>query len=123
MIAGGFAIGLSALQLARHTNYAILGLIVKAVTGSTIEAETRSRIFKPLHLAATTYPVAETTIEGKHAHGYFLFGAPPLVDVTEFSPSVSTAGGAIVSTVADVDRFSTGRSSRGDCFRRTCSRR
>jgi len=88
-----------------NTNYAILGLIVKAVTGSTIEAETRSRIFKPLHLAATTYPVAETTIEGKHAHGYFLFGAPPLVDVTEFSPSISTAGGAIVSTVADVARF------------------
>ncbi len=88
-----------------NTNYAILGLIVKAVTGRSIEAETRSRIFEPLHLAATSYPVAETAIEGKHAHGYFLLGAPPLVDLTEISPSISGAGGAIVSNVADVAGF------------------
>jgi D-alanyl-D-alanine carboxypeptidase len=34
-----------------------------------------------------------------------LLGPPPLVDVTEFSPSITGAGGAIVSTVGEVARF------------------
>jgi len=100
-----YAPGQTSQSTYSNTNYAILGLIVKAVTGRSIEAESRSRIFLPLHLAATTYPVAETTIEGKHARGYFMLGAPPLVDLTEISPSISGAGGAIVSTVADVAEF------------------
>jgi D-alanyl-D-alanine carboxypeptidase len=88
-----------------NTNYAILGLIVQAATGKTLQAELRRRIFKPFRLARTSYPVRSTTIAGRHAHGYFLIGAPPLVDVTGFSPSIAGAGGAIVSTVGDVARF------------------
>jgi D-alanyl-D-alanine carboxypeptidase len=88
-----------------NTNYAILGLIVQAATGKTIQAQLRRRIFKPLRLDRTSYPVRSTTIDGRHAHGYFLIGAPPLVDVTGFSPSIAGAGGAIVSTVGEVARF------------------
>ncbi len=65
----------------------------------------RRRIFEPLDLDATTYPLSETTIEGRHAHGYLLLGPPPLVDVTGFSPSIAGAGGALVSTVGDVARL------------------
>ena len=65
----------------------------------------RRRIFEPLDLDATTYPLSETTIEGRHAHGYLLLGPPPLIDVTAFSPSIAGAGGAIVSTVGDVARL------------------
>jgi D-alanyl-D-alanine carboxypeptidase len=88
-----------------NTNYTIAGLIVEAATGKSIQAQLRQRIFKPLDLDATTYPDRETTIEGRHARGYFLLGPPPLVDVTEFSPSITGAGGAIVSTVGEVARF------------------
>jgi D-alanyl-D-alanine carboxypeptidase len=88
-----------------NTNYTILGLIIEAATGKSLESRLRRRIFEPLDLDATTNPDRETTIEGRHAHGYFLLGPPPLVDVTEFSPSITGAGGAIVSTVSDVARF------------------
>jgi D-alanyl-D-alanine carboxypeptidase len=88
-----------------NTNYTVLGLIVEAVTGKSLENQLRRRIFEPLDLDATTYPDRETVIEGRHARGYFLLGPPPLVDVTEFSPSITGAGGAIVSTVGEVARF------------------
>jgi D-alanyl-D-alanine carboxypeptidase len=88
-----------------NTNYTVAGLIIEAATGDSLQAQLRRRIFKPLGLRSTTYPDRETTIEGPHAHGYFPFGPPPLADVTEFSPSITGAGGAIVSTVRDVARF------------------
>jgi D-alanyl-D-alanine carboxypeptidase len=88
-----------------NTNYTVAGLIIEAATGKSLQAQLRRRIFKPLDLDSTTYPDRETAIAGRHAHGYFPLGPPPLVDVTEFSPSITGAGGAIVSTVSDVARF------------------
>ena len=88
-----------------NTNYTVAGLIIEAVTGKSLKAQLRRRIFKPLGLKSTTYPDRKTTIAGRHAHGYYPLGPPPLVDVTEFSPSITGAGGAIVSTVGDVARF------------------
>jgi D-alanyl-D-alanine carboxypeptidase len=86
------------------TNYIVAGLIVEAVTGRSIGAELRSRIFKPLRLDGTSYPTTPR-IAGPHAHGYFVLGQPPAVDVTGISPSLSPASGAIVSTVEDVADF------------------
>lgn len=88
-----------------NTNYTVLGLIVEAATHRAIGSQLGRRIFEPLGLSATSYPVRRTTIDGSHAHGYFLLGRPPLADVTEFSPSIAGAGGAIVSTVEDVAAF------------------
>jgi D-alanyl-D-alanine carboxypeptidase len=88
-----------------NTNYTIAGLIIEAATGRSLESQLRRRVFKPLDLDATTHPDRETVIEGRHARGYFLLGPPPLVDVTEFSPSITGAGGAIVSTVGEVADF------------------
>jgi D-alanyl-D-alanine carboxypeptidase len=88
-----------------NTNYTVAGLIIEAATGKSLESQLRRRIFEPLDLDSTTYPDRETVIEGRHARGYFLLGPPPLVDVTEFSPSITGAGGAIVSTVGEVARF------------------
>ncbi len=97
--------GETPLSTYSNTNYVLAGLIVKAATGTPIEVQMRRRIFKPLDLDATTYPLSETAIEGRHAHGYMLLGPPPLVDVTAFSPSIAGAGGAIVSTVGDLADF------------------
>lgn len=97
--------GETSISTYSNTNYTIAGLIIEAATGKSLENQLRRRIFEPLDLDATTNPDRETTIEGPHAHGYFPLGPPPLVDVTEFSPSITGAGGAIVSTVGEVARF------------------
>ena len=39
------------------------------------------------------------------AHGYLVLGAPPTVDVTGLSPSLTWTAGAIVSTARDVADF------------------
>jgi D-alanyl-D-alanine carboxypeptidase len=87
-----------------NANYFVLGLIVEAATGHTIGFELRHRIFRRLELRDTTFP-RSPRIPGPHAHGYFLFGPPPLQDFTVFSPSLFWAGGAIVSTAGDIARF------------------
>jgi D-alanyl-D-alanine carboxypeptidase len=86
------------------TNYVIAGLIVEALTGKPIGAQLRSRIFPPLHLAATTYPTTPR-MPSPYARGYYVFGKPPATDVTGISPSLSPASGAIVSNAADVADF------------------
>jgi D-alanyl-D-alanine carboxypeptidase len=87
------------------TNYVIVGLIVERATGNKIETELARRIFRPLHLKATSYPTRGTQLPSPYAHGYFILGQPPLTDLSAFSPSLSGAAGAIVSTVDDVAAF------------------
>jgi D-alanyl-D-alanine carboxypeptidase len=87
------------------TNYSVLGLVVKAVTGRSIGAELEQRIFRPLHLSHTSYPTRETNLPRPYAHGYFMLSEPTLTDLSGLSPSLSGAAGAIVSTVDDVATF------------------
>ena len=84
-----------------NTNYFVVGLIVEAATGRTLESELRRRIFAPLRLRATSLDTVPR-IAGPHAHGYFV---RPLEDVTVGSPSYVWAAGALVSTADDVARF------------------
>jgi D-alanyl-D-alanine carboxypeptidase len=100
-----FAPGATKLSSYSSTNYLVLGLIVERVTGNTIGGELKRRIFKPLRLTDTSYPLKTTQLPSPYAHGYFLLGQPPLADVSAFSPSLSGAAGAIVSTVDDVADF------------------
>jgi D-alanyl-D-alanine carboxypeptidase len=91
------------------TNYVVLGLLVEAVTGTTLERQLRERIFQPLGLAATSFPTG-SAIDGAHAHGYVgsLPWLPPgtLVDATTVvSPSVWWAASAIVANADDLARF------------------
>lgn len=92
-----------------NTNYVLLGLVIEAVTGTSLEHQLGDRLFRPLGLAATSLPSAPA-IEGAHAHGYIGRATLPslrsLLDVTEaLSPSISWAAGAIVSNGDDVTRF------------------
>jgi D-alanyl-D-alanine carboxypeptidase len=100
-----FAPGASKVSSYSSTNYLLLGLIVERATGRTIGAELSRRIFRPLHLRATSYPTRTTHLPRPYAHGYFLLGKPPLTDLSAFSPSLSGAAGGIVSTVDDVADF------------------
>ena len=100
-----FAPGATTRSSYSSTNYLVAALIVERATGNPIGAELKRRIFQPLHLAATSYPTSSTKLPSPYAHGYFLFGKPPLADLSAFSPSLSGPAGAIVSTVDDVAAF------------------
>jgi D-alanyl-D-alanine carboxypeptidase len=82
-----------------NTNYIVAGLILEAVTGTSV-AETLARdTFKPLRLRHTTFEQAPQ-ISGRFAHGYW-FGR----DLSVFTPSWAWAAGAIASNAEDVARF------------------
>jgi D-alanyl-D-alanine carboxypeptidase len=81
------------------TNYVVLGLIVERVTGGSLDAALRQRIFDRLHMDATTFD-REHTMTKPVAHGYD-YGS----DVTTADLSVSWAGGGVVSTASDVATF------------------
>jgi D-alanyl-D-alanine carboxypeptidase len=90
-----------------NTNYILAGLIVRAATGTPIQVQLAQRIFAPLHLRHTSYPVTEAWLPDPHSHGYAYLDGPATVptDTTRLSASWAGAAGAIVSTVDDVARF------------------
>jgi D-alanyl-D-alanine carboxypeptidase len=99
-----FAPGAAGKQSYSNTGYVILGLVIEKVTGRSLADELSARIFRPLGLEHTSFP-ASTTIAGRHAHGYTRVVGPKPVDITQISPSLFGAAGAIVSTPADLARF------------------
>jgi D-alanyl-D-alanine carboxypeptidase len=93
-----------------NTNYILAGLIIQAVTGRDVQGELQRRIFTPLGLGDTSFPVTDPDIAGYHAHGYFLPGNPFIptdvpIDVTRLNPSGAWAAGAVISTADDLARF------------------
>jgi D-alanyl-D-alanine carboxypeptidase len=93
-----------------NTNYVLLGLIVEAATGRSLGDELRERIFEPLSLSHTTFPVG-LAMPAPYAHGYLspsdqlLRGTGKWLDVTAWHPSWAWAAGALVSTADDLARF------------------
>lgn len=87
------------------TNYVLAGLIVERVTGRDIGVEISRRIIGRLGLGDTYWPGDSVRIRGAHPRGYALSAAEQRRDVTEFNMSFGGAGGALVSTLADQNRF------------------
>jgi D-alanyl-D-alanine carboxypeptidase len=95
-----------------NTNYVLAGLIVEAVTGRSLSRELARRIFRPLRLGDTYFPVNFPFLVGPHARGYSLDIDDdlnpiegPLLDVTVYNPSAIWAAGNIVSNEQDLARF------------------
>jgi D-alanyl-D-alanine carboxypeptidase len=86
-----------------NTNYLVAGLIVEAVTGSTLERVLDRRLFTPLRLRRTAFQTSPRR-PVPDAHGYYVFGKPPAADITGLSP-YPWAAGAIVANAADVATF------------------
>ena len=90
------------------TNYLLLGLIVEAATGTSLEAQLRERIFEPLGLGQTTF--APRFVSGPFVHGHRppshqgVVTGPP-VDISREAASWTWAAGAIVSSADDLRRF------------------
>lgn len=88
------------------TNYILLGLVVEAVTGKTLGQVLQERIFTPLSLTATSFPLG-IELGPDFVHGYVrLAPGTPLLDIAPLvSPSWAWAAGGIVSNARDVTTF------------------
>lgn len=89
-----------------NTNYFVIGLLIKKVTGRSYREEITERILEPLQLTETVLPGDDPNIPEPHARGYMQIGGEP-VDVTLMNPSEAGCAGEIISTTADLDRFFT----------------
>ncbi len=96
-----------------NTNYVLTGLIIETVAGSSLGDELGRRLFSPLGLRHTAFPVRDPGIAGTNARGYSLPIDPrqgpveeaPLRDVTVLNPSFAWGAGNVTSTLRDVTRF------------------
>lgn len=110
-----------------NTNTVLLGLIIEQLTGQSLTDALAERIYRPLGLADTSFPVpADGTLPDPHPHGY-LFGTnvstltdPALSpedqaaavagrllpnDVSDLNPSWGWAAGAAISTAEDLATY------------------
>ncbi|MCQ8192292.1 serine hydrolase domain-containing protein [Streptomyces rugosispiralis] len=108
-----------------NIGYTIAGLVIERVTGDTYEHQVTHRILKPLGLRDTYLPGTDPHIAGEHNHGYQTMrlddGTTGPRDVTVWSPTDGWAAGDIISTTADLERFTKalfqGRVVRGPLLR------
>ncbi len=87
-----------------NTNYILLGEIIEKATGESYGDEVKRRLIKPLRLTGTEMPGTSPRIRGPHPHGYFPT-EDGLLDFTEMNPSIFGAGGELISTTTDLNRF------------------
>ncbi|MFE9068402.1 serine hydrolase domain-containing protein [Streptomyces violaceusniger] len=92
-----------------NIGYAIAGLIIERISGDSYEHQVTRRILKPLGLHDTYLPGTDPRILGPHNHGYQTMrlddGTTGLRDVSVWGPTDGWAAGDIVSTTADLERF------------------
>ncbi|MCG0285265.1 serine hydrolase [Streptomyces sp. PSAA01] len=108
-----------------NIGYTIAGLVIERITGDTYEHQVTHRILKPLRLRDTYLPGTDPHIAGPHNHGYQRMrlddGTTGPRDVSVWSPTDGWAAGDIISTTADLERFTQalfqGRLVRGPLLR------
>ncbi|WNZ10009.1 serine hydrolase domain-containing protein [Streptomyces sp. 11x1] len=92
-----------------NIGYTIAGLIVERVTGDSYEEQVARQVLRPLGLRDTYVPGTDPRIVGPHNHGYQRMtlddGTTGLRDVTVWGVTDGWAAGDIVSTTADLERF------------------
>ncbi|MET9351295.1 serine hydrolase domain-containing protein [Streptomyces termitum] len=92
-----------------NTNFVVVGMLIEELTGRPVADAYQKRIFKPLRLRGTSYVHPDTRIAGLHARGYLHPDAAgdPLVDSTEQTVSWAQSAGAVISTPADLNTFTS----------------
>ncbi|GGY19740.1 serine hydrolase domain-containing protein [Streptomyces djakartensis] len=104
-----------------NIGYTIAGLLIERVTGDSYEEQVARRVLEPLGLRDTYFPGANPRIAGPHNHGYQRMrlddGTTGLRDVSVWGATDAWAAGDLVSTTADLERFTqelfAGRVVRG----------
>ncbi|MBD3004055.1 serine hydrolase [Streptomyces sp. 5-10] len=108
-----------------NIGYTVAALVIERITGDTYEHQVTRRILKPLGLRDTYLPGRDPHIAGPHNHGYQRMrlddGTTGLRDVSVWGPTDGWAAGDIISTTADLERFTKalfrGRVVRGPLLR------
>ncbi|MCJ1679925.1 beta-lactamase family protein [Streptomyces sp. APSN-46.1] len=93
-----------------NISYTVLGVLIEKVTGASYEASVTRRILEPLGLRGTSFPGrTRTRIPGPYNHGYQAVprpdGSTELRDASVWNSSDRWAAGDIISTTADLERF------------------
>ncbi|MFJ8466616.1 serine hydrolase domain-containing protein [Streptomyces swartbergensis] len=92
-----------------NIGYTITGLLIERVTGDSYERQVARRVLHPLGLRDTYLPGENPRIVGRHNHGYQTMrlddGTTGLRDVSVWGSTDGWAAGDIVSTTADLERF------------------
>lgn len=91
-------------------NYIVLAMLIQQVTGHGYAQEIQQRILRPLGMHHTYVPATDPAMPAPYLHTYDSQGqAPgaPLADISQQSPTLYGAQGAMISTTADLDRFIT----------------
>ncbi|MFI6507085.1 serine hydrolase domain-containing protein [Streptosporangium sp. NPDC050855] len=92
-----------------NTNYLVAGMVVRAVTGRDFREVSRDLVIEPLGMRDTYWPArGETDVRGEHARTYGVHPADPaggVVDLTRLPGYEFGAGGGLVSTPGDLNRF------------------
>ncbi|MER6560914.1 serine hydrolase domain-containing protein [Streptomyces sp. NPDC001027] len=92
-----------------NANFVVVGMLIEKVTGKPVAQEYQRRIIKPLGLRSTSYVHPDVHIVGLRVRGYLHpdeEGAP-LVDSTEQTVSWAQSAGAVISSPADLNTFTT----------------
>ncbi|MGW0665824.1 serine hydrolase domain-containing protein [Streptomyces sp. NPDC002746] len=105
-----------------NIGYTVAGLLIERVTGDTYASQVSRRVLRPLRLADSYFPGTDPAVRGPHNHGYQVFGTSgELRDVTVWGATDAWAAGDLISTTADLERFTRalfgGRVVRGPLLR------
>ncbi|MFG2617161.1 serine hydrolase domain-containing protein [Streptomyces sp. NPDC048507] len=92
-----------------NTNFVVVGMLIEKATGNPVVKEYERRIIKPLKLRNTSYVHPDAKIKGLHANGYLHpdLAGEPLVDSTEQTVSWAQSAGAMISSAADLNTFTS----------------
>jgi D-alanyl-D-alanine carboxypeptidase len=97
------------------SNYALLGMIIKAVSGRAAGEVITDNVVRALGLSGTSYPT-DVTIPTPHPTSYVPttdpgepfdnVASPPRV-INEVNPAIPSTAGAMISTLEDLQRWGT----------------
>ncbi|MFE9014862.1 serine hydrolase domain-containing protein [Streptomyces cyaneofuscatus] len=92
-----------------NTNFVVVGMLIEKLTGRPVADAYQRRIIKPLGLRQTAYVHPDTRIKGTHVRGYLHpdEAGAPLVDSTEQTVSWAQSAGAVISSPADLNTFTS----------------
>ncbi|MEU7292888.1 serine hydrolase domain-containing protein [Streptomyces exfoliatus] len=104
-----------------NIGYTVAGLIVERATGASYESQVERLVLRPLGLRDTYLPGTAAEMTGPYNHGYQTMrlddGTTGLRDVSVWGTTDGWAAGDLVSTTADLERFTrelfAGRLVRG----------
>ncbi|MEF9880898.1 serine hydrolase domain-containing protein [Streptomyces sp. P9-A4] len=92
-----------------NANFVVVGMLIEKATGRPLSDAYERRIFEPLKLRKTSYVHPDTRIKGAHVRGYLHpdEDGGALVDSTEQTVSWAQSAGAVISSPADLNTFTS----------------